>query len=542
MPSITCTWSDGDARTLPSGSFKTRYAPSITPLAHDDPRHLAFRKTCGKLLAQHIFGGSGSTQQVFHDLYRHSIHASKVSSNSLPNTSFTVINPTSAPSQLNTKSLVSSHRSRPPSRTVSTDEPKENAPPKYTSRIITAERFDNYVLEALPKHYQLYQRDLNRDSSGAKREYWVYGHPGGRPFRSMNDFQHHLYWLISDLSRNGANCCCSLCTNGPAKGRRNIQKDMERMFHECKDDTFTWPSSFRLGEVVWIDTNYEIIPGIIVARNLINYETNKDNSVSPFLDAYIEPYQYHCKELGNSRFFFDMAAADIEPWTQQLVDMSRPSHILANDIAHSWCLYGKFRPMESTDVERRVYIDEHHPFPMTVLPIIESESENVDDHFFGVYYGAEKLWINDLCILHTDSLPPEFSKASLMYISDIFVNVDDVVCVQGSLWSQKDATPQTFHRFRDRKNLPRRLQMAEQFSQTEYTLMHSDSSEFICELADIAGRWYEPWSIKGKYHFSKEQKRRVLSRLEAVGNENWVDDDFYELLLSEIDLVSPVVM
>ncbi|WBW74438.1 chromatin silencing protein Clr2 [Schizosaccharomyces osmophilus] len=539
MPFIACTWSDGDARTLPTNSFRTRYTPSIRPLAHDHPRHLAFRQTCGQLLARHIFGGSGSTQQVFHDLHQQFIHAPKVPSNSLPNTSFTVINPISTPSQLNAKSLVSSHRSRPPSRTVSTDEPKQNAPPRYTSRLMTTESFDNYVLEALPKHYQIYQRD----GFGSKRgEYWVYGHPGGRPFRSINDFQHHLYWLVSDLSRNGANCCCSLCANGSIKIRRNIQKDMERIFHECKDDTFTWPSSFRLGEVVWIDTNYEVIPGIVVARNLINYDINKSNSSNSLLDAYVEPYQYHCKELGNSRFFFDMAAADIEPWTQRSSDMSRPGHILASDIAHSWCLYGKFQPIDNKNVEHSVYKDEHHSIPMTILPIIEDGPENLSDHFLGVFYGAEKLWINDLCILHTESLPSQFSKACLMNISDIFVNLDDAVCIQGSLWAQKDATAQTFHRFRNRTKLPRRLEIAERISQTEYTLMHSDSSEFVCQLADIAGRWYEPWSIKGNYQFSKEKKRRVLSRLEAVGNENWVDDDFYELLLSEIDLVSPVVM
>ncbi|EPX72846.1 chromatin silencing protein Clr2 [Schizosaccharomyces octosporus yFS286] len=540
MPFIACTWSDGDPRTLPSNSSRTRYTPSIRPLAHDHPRHLAFRKTCGNFLAQHIFGGSGSTQKVLHDLHQQSTRAPKLLPSTLPNTSFTVINPISTSSQLNTKPMVSSHRSRPPSRTVSTDEPKENAPSRYTSRLMTIESFENYVLEALPKHYEIYLRD----GSGSKRgEYWVYGHPGGRPFRSVSDFQYHLYWLVSDLSRNATNCCCSLCANGSIKLRRNIQKELERNFHECKDDTFTWPSSFRLGEVVWIDINFEIIPAIIVARNLINHNNNNNNdSSNPLLDAYIEPYQYHCKELGNSRFFFDMAAADIEPWVQRSADLSHPGHRLANDIAHTWCLYGKFQPIESNNVEHLVFKDENHSIPMTVLPIIEDGQENLNDHFLGVFYGAEKLWVNDLCILHNASLPSQFTGTCFMSISDIFVNIDDTVCIQGSFWKQKDATAQTFHQFRDRNKLSRRIQMAEDITRTEYTLMHSDSSEFVCQLADIAGRWYEPWSLKGKYHFSTDQKRRVSSRLDAVGNENWVDDDFYELLLSEIDLVSPVVM
>lgn len=537
MPAITCVWSDGRSDTWPNvnGHSRTRSVPSLKPLPHQDSKNLLYRQICGRLLAQHVFGGAGSTQPILNQLCK------RLSTGNPNNTNASTV--VTAPE----KNVVSARHVRPNPKSSKDTLEKQ---PKYSSQIYLTDSFENYYLASLPTNYQLYQRDSNRENGNGKREFWLYGHPSGRPFRSVNDFLHHLYWLISDLTRNESTCCCVLCSGNMTRVRKNLQKENERMFHECKDDTYTWPSSYRLGEVVWIDINNELIPAIIVARNLINYESNQMDAVKLISDTFVEPYQYHCKQLGNSRYYFDMAAADIEPWSRHPPDLQKQEHLVAHSICQTWNLFGIFQPLEGIDMEEPKFHDENYSIPLTVLPTFGGESNSLDDHFYGIFRGAEKLWINDLCVISTSSLPSVLQKTSFMYISDIYVNEDDIVCFQGSLWTQIDKNALDYNDSADNidehkddlKELPRRLQMVSKLSNTYFRCLHDKSVEYVCPFADVLGRWYEPWFVKGDLNYTSEVKERTSSRLSAVGSENWVDDDFYEYLLSEIDMVSAVVM
>src|SRR5690606_22286547 len=48
---------------------------------------------------------------------------------------------------------------------------------------------------------------------GTRTDIYLYGHPMGprKRFRSPREFEKHLIWLASDMTRNPANCGCDKC-------------------------------------------------------------------------------------------------------------------------------------------------------------------------------------------------------------------------------------------------------------------------------------------------------------------------------------------
>lgn len=83
-----------------------------------------------------------------------------------------------------------------------------------------------YCLADFPENYRLYEHcrimpeALKSEKEGSKypnerRDYYLYGHPGGRKkrFRSPADFLPHLLWMSTDQEGDPENCECKLCTS-----------------------------------------------------------------------------------------------------------------------------------------------------------------------------------------------------------------------------------------------------------------------------------------------------------------------------------------
>lgn len=83
-----------------------------------------------------------------------------------------------------------------------------------------------YCLADFPENYRLYEHcrimpeALKSEKEGSKypnerRDYYLYGHPGGRKkrFRSPADFLPHLLWMSTDQEGDPDNCECKLCTS-----------------------------------------------------------------------------------------------------------------------------------------------------------------------------------------------------------------------------------------------------------------------------------------------------------------------------------------
>ncbi|KAI5363341.1 Putative cryptic loci regulator 2 [Septoria linicola] len=85
-----------------------------------------------------------------------------------------------------------------------------------------------YILVALPENYRLYEHVKKTERDGKtevkskthtggqndRQDAYLYGHPAGRRkrFRSPNDFFPHLLWLCTDESGDPDNCSCKICT------------------------------------------------------------------------------------------------------------------------------------------------------------------------------------------------------------------------------------------------------------------------------------------------------------------------------------------
>ncbi|EEB07677.2 chromatin silencing protein Clr2 [Schizosaccharomyces japonicus yFS275] len=485
---------------------------------------------CGKMLAKHVFGGSGTTQAALHIFEQYEDDVSPVS----PMITNTPVKEGDPLDMLTSR------------KTSFSQKTPEKAPVKHLNTEVkglpTDASFDNYVLGELPQNYELFVKVGARNNTSAKADLWLFGHPSGRPFRSAVEFQPHLYWLVTDLTHDVQKCCCVLCSNQDTKSRRSQQMEAERLYHECKDDTYTWPASFRLGELIWVDMNGQMLPGIVVSRNLLTVE-NRSNVEDHLMlkDSYLEPYQYHCRELGNSRYFFNMVAADVEPWVSRKPDPSNKSHALGIELTKSWCLFGCYQPLDESQ-----YIEhESNRAPRCVLPILEEASSETNDHYYGLFLGAEKIWVNDLCALHEESLPENFKETSFMHISDIYINDADIICVRGTLWkviAEENDRHSASEKQENEKQLPRRLSMISMCVGMTFVRLHAPEDEYECELANIKGRWYEPWMLHGPVCETEMPSLRVNSRLEAIQEENWVNSNFYELLSSEIENITPVVM
>ncbi|KAJ3217037.1 hypothetical protein HDU67_008595 [Dinochytrium kinnereticum] len=85
-------------------------------------------------------------------------------------------------------------------------------------------------LTALPANYTLLCQKRGNDSKHVDK--YLYGHPGGSRYRSVNEFKPHLIWLALSTADSSAKCGCLLCkspktaSSSPAKGRGNRRQTL----------------------------------------------------------------------------------------------------------------------------------------------------------------------------------------------------------------------------------------------------------------------------------------------------------------------------
>jgi hypothetical protein len=69
----------------------------------------------------------------------------------------------------------------------------------------------NYVLEDFPDGYVLLEEYSPAGSYRYRADVSLWGHPSGRHFASVGEFQKHLLWLMLDTQHIQAHCACKLC-------------------------------------------------------------------------------------------------------------------------------------------------------------------------------------------------------------------------------------------------------------------------------------------------------------------------------------------
>ena len=88
------------------------------------------------------------------------------------------------------------------------------------------------ILDRFPRNYVLYKqvRENSSNPKDSRQDNYLYGHPGGRRFRSPNQFLPHLLWLVKGVE--DADCPCEICSGVDRKERRekkaaNTEDDAE---------------------------------------------------------------------------------------------------------------------------------------------------------------------------------------------------------------------------------------------------------------------------------------------------------------------------
>lgn len=82
---------------------------------------------------------------------------------------------------------------------------------------------DDAVLASLPENYTLIEHCKSADNtSQPRRDAYLYGHPSGSRFRSINEFVPHAIWLATSATRDKDECGCRFCSGAarsPAASR-----------------------------------------------------------------------------------------------------------------------------------------------------------------------------------------------------------------------------------------------------------------------------------------------------------------------------------
>lgn len=327
----------------------------------------------------------------------------------------------------------------------------------------------DYRLFGFPQDYTFLE---HCKSQGADKKYrtdsYLFGHPSGARYRSLNEFMPHLLWLACNTTHDVSKCTCKLCgghksrsdtsvrRRAPVKQRRLLSgmseiskaimcKAQSEMTEDLQISAFT----YRIGEVVMRNSDPFLVAGrSFVSENVNDLATDAQN-----------PARKHTYDL----FLLK------EPY-------SRFDDIPSDTIAP----YLPSRPPD--DVPEPVLV--HTASPIAKFNIESSGSASLPGpSYVGWYLGAEKIYHKDLVRLASSSS----TDVDIMQLSHIYLNTETgVVCARGDILTLGNESDQT----RDDRVVPSAVREFAIAKQQNARFLNDAGLEFEVALSEIIGRFY----------------------------------------------------
>ncbi|KAF2166069.1 hypothetical protein M409DRAFT_66954 [Zasmidium cellare ATCC 36951] len=322
---------------------------------------------------------------------------------------------------------------------------------------------NGYILVSFPENYRLYEHVKKTEKDGKaevkskthaaggndRQDAYLYGHPDGRKkrFRSPNDFFPHLLWLCTDESGDPDNCTCKICTPEDVEtvlpgvklkmperpvGQVQLPASMARQLSAqgMKQEPVPRPVSaapkpnvpaplplaktedhrldrrynvfmYRPGELVWFKRGQAWGLGAILRRWLL--QSGSNNSSHQYL---VQPLSYPGH---NPRPVIKSSDAEMRPWLAWSVPRFTNEGLnnLANppryDSADWRGMMEKRYGSGDMEVDGSILAAKTVDSTYTLFNhnrTIQPEALVQENHFDGIFLGAEKIWTGDPIRLH----------------------------------------------------------------------------------------------------------------------------------------------
>lgn len=326
-----------------------------------------------------------------------------------------------------------------------------------------AEDVDNgrcfFFFASFPSGYRLYEHVRIPGAGGGKprRDTYLYGHPKGprKRYRSPQDFWKHVLWLSCDITKNPANCKCRSCeSSGPTSSApssatpskptappttvtvvttADSPSPMETRTtmpvatfvppptaptapsappegvllasatyrDRMQDLQFPRLAVFRHGEQVWVKNGPHMYLGVVLE---VPTMTTDFYQVLPLTSP------LKCEETQPS----SQPATMIRPWTlfttPSLTNLIFQNH----NVDYENLPWYQDVSSETIEVDASIVKSRDVDISYTLI-----EKLSVNNHYAGVYYGAERFWVGDVVRIRTSFNPSVFTGREILVVSSI---------------------------------------------------------------------------------------------------------------------------
>ncbi|KAK4494331.1 hypothetical protein PRZ48_014629 [Zasmidium cellare] len=428
------------------------------------------------------------------------------------------------------------------------------------------------ILVSFPENYRLYEHVKKTEKDGKaevkskthatagndRQDAYLYGHPDGRKkrFRSPNDFFPHLLWLCTDESGDPDNCTCKICTpedvetvlpgvklKMPERPVAQVQlpNTMARQLSAqgIKQEPVSRPVSaapkpltptplpqaktedhrldrrynifmYRPGELVWFKRGQAWGLGVILRRWFL--QSGPNNTSHQYL---VQPLSYPGH---NAKPVVKSSDSEMRPWLAWSVPRFTNEGLnnLANppryDNADWRGMMEKRYGSGDMEVDGSILAAKTVDSTYTLFNhnrTIQPEALVQENHYDGIFLGAEKIWTGDPIRLHrtdrTTDIMVVHSIIDIKTVSAMNKNqiLDQTVKLQGDIYTlatvahQNPAIPSPAAP-NNNPHLPTRLTEDLAYRNARSIPAKRTASywklttpQLRIDLNEIKGRWYE---------------------------------------------------
>ncbi|KAA8904983.1 hypothetical protein FN846DRAFT_779235 [Sphaerosporella brunnea] len=322
------------------------------------------------------------------------------------------------------------------------------------------------VFQGFPAGYRLYEQIRGPGGGKPRRDTYLYGHPKGprKRFRSPMDFAPHVKWLSCDPTKNPANCACNACKGGPppapsppavpattrivpagvptATGPTTplpmptVRKQevpatrrqtpvipqtpvpapvpsyspvhmMDAVLSATnlereRDLRFPGLSIYRLGEQVWFQTGPHWAIGVVIEIPTSPTASYKIHPLhSPLICEQTQPHT-------------DILAINLRPWVAWSTPPVTNRNLDADKIDYENLPWLQEKGSGSIEVDASILKSRDVDVSFTLI-----DKLTLQNHYAGVYHGAERIWVGDAVRLKATSCPAFNTGREIMVVHSI---------------------------------------------------------------------------------------------------------------------------
>ncbi|CCG83178.1 Cryptic loci regulator 2 [Taphrina deformans PYCC 5710] len=325
-----------------------------------------------------------------------------------------------------------------------------------------------YALADFPENYTLLEHNKYQGEGKKPRtDMYLYGHPSGSRFRSINEFIPHMLWLAKDKQHSPKTCGCKYCPGSgtaPMTSRSRSGKvkpvytgmsemgrtQMERASTEAERDLHEYAPVYRIGEVVVKDGHQYIVADSI----------GEDDPRT--------------------------LAKALENHTYTLLDVESP-HQRLEQVPHAQISPRLAKSNVDTTIEHEVSRSASPIAKFSLQPTATQPTGLPGPCYVGWYLGPEKIYRNDLVRL----TPVSNSGAQdILLISHIILDVSaNTIKVRGDIFQITDEVVDLSDELRE---IPATLLDIAKTSGKYVRYVNTPGLEFDIVMADVLGRFYHP--------------------------------------------------